>query len=338
MKARIKSQTPKKKNMNKKRSPKTSLIFKFLVVFLSTIIISVPLFILSVQYVKYQEAKLQGAEKPVVNEEALPKEKVNVMSFNICCTSVAELTWEDRIDGVTKTILKNNVDSVGLQEATPYWMEALVNNLSDKYAYVGVGCNTAKDYINNDDVEDEFTAIFYLKDKYDVVDSGYFWLSETPEVSSFGWGAAYKRICTWAVFQNKETKTRYAHINAHFDNESSEARKNSIPMILNKVNELGNIPVVFTGDLNFIEKSLGYKDITSSCLKDTKYIAENTMDFQTYHNAEPGSFKEYILDYCLVNKGFSAKTYKVITERANGKFTSDHYPVFAELLIEQNEK
>ena len=177
------------------------------------------------------------------------------------------------------------------------------------------------------------TAIFYLKNKFKVVDWGYFWLSETPDAPSYGWGSAYIRICTWVILENKYTNSQYVHINTHFDNESSEARRNSIGMILEKAKEFRDLPVVFTGDLNFLEISMGYKDITADCLKDTKALAKDTMNTATFHNADPNAFKDIVLDYILINDKFKALKYEVVKEKYNKRYISDHYAVVACLQV-----
>lgn len=260
-------------------------------------------------------------------------EKLNVMTLNICSWSFDGKDLETRADGIAETIRNNKIDTLGVQEATPYWMNELVNRLGDEYAYIGVGGNSGKDYKESEDAEDEFTAIFYLKSKFTVVDSSYFWLSETPDEISYGWGSAYRRICNWVILENKYTNTQFVHINTHFDNASSEARRNSIGMILEKAKELGDLPVVFTGDLNFIEKSLGYKDITADVLKDTKVLAKETMDTATFHNADPNAFKGIVLDYILINDGFKALKYEVVKEKYNKRYISDHHAVITKLEV-----
>ena len=262
-----------------------------------------------------------------------PTEKLNIMTLNICSWSFDGKDLETRADGISETIRENKVDSIGIQEATPYWMNELVNRLGDEYAYIGVGGNSGKDYKESDDPEDEFTAIFYLKSKFTVVDSGYFWLSETPDEISYGWGSAYRRICNWVILENKYTNTQFVHINTHFDNASSEARRNSIGMILNKAKEFNDLPVVFSGDLNFIEKSLGYRDITADVLKDTKVLAKDTMNSATFHNADPNAFKNIVLDYILINDGFKALKYEVVKDKYNTRYISDHYAVVTKLEV-----
>lgn len=252
---------------------------------------------------------------------------MRIMSFNIRCTNVGKDSWEDRIGIVSQTIIESEADSVGVQEATPEWMAALNETIGDTYAYVGVGRDDG-------DNEGEYSAIFYLKGKYNVVDSGTFWLSETPDKVSFGWDAACRRVCTWVVLQNKETAEKYVHINSHFDHVGIAARKNSVDMIVNKAKEYTDLPVVFTADMNVKQGSDNYNQfIESGVLRDTKFDTANTMDYCTYHDTKPQNHKGDVIDYVMINEHFDAASYRVVTEGIDGRFVSDHYPIYADLII-----
>src|SRR3546814_15427461 len=54
----------------------------------------------------------------------------------------------------------------------------------------------------------EYSAIFYKKDRFRLLDHDTFWLSETPEVPSKGWDAALNSICTWGKLRDKESRKR----------------------------------------------------------------------------------------------------------------------------------
>ncbi|MBR2876520.1 MAG: endonuclease/exonuclease/phosphatase family protein [Clostridia bacterium] len=255
----------------------------------------------------------------------LPKKEkaVRIMSFNIRCSGVGVQTAESRYPLVSETILKGAPDSVGLQEATPEWMEYLKDALADKYDYVGIP--------REDD--GEYSSIFYLKDKYYVVESGNFWLSETPHKESKGWDAACYRICTWAVLENKSTKEKYVHVNTHLDHIGVEARRNGVEMMLEKLREYKNIPAVFTADMNIEEGTENYLQfVNSGFMYDTKHLAKNTMDYLTFHNIKPSVYKD-VIDYVMINGNFSADTYRVVTAGIDGKYVSDHFPVYADLYI-----
>lgn len=250
---------------------------------------------------------------------------MRIMSFNIRCGNVGSDTWEDRIGIVCQTMLESGADSIGVQEATPEWMKVLNENISDKYAYVGIGRDDGKN-------EGEYSAVFYLKDKYTPLDSGTFWLSQTPDEPSFGWDAVCKRVCTWVLLQNKETGKKYVHLNTHFDHIGVEARRNSVDMIVRKAKDFGSTPVVFTADMNVVQGSENYNQfVNSGVLADTKFAAPDTMNYCTYHDTHPEKNKDEIIDYVMINDGFSAVKYRVVTDGIDGRFVSDHYPIYADL-------
>ena len=268
------------------------------------------------------------ADKQVIQGFEVKEESVmRVMSFNIRCTNVGTDSWEDRIGIVSQTMLDSEADSIGVQEATPEWMATLKETVGDKYAYVGVGRDDG-------DNKGEYSSIFYLKDKYTAVESGTFWLSETPDKPSRGWDAACNRVCTWAVLQNKETGEKYVHINTHFDHIGVSARKNSVDMIVEKAKEFTDIPVVFTADMNVKQDSENYNQfVNSGVLYDTKFSAPDTMNYCTYHDTKPNKHKDDVIDYVMINDKFSAVSYRVVTEGIDGRFVSDHYPVYADIVV-----
>ncbi|MBR4286296.1 MAG: endonuclease/exonuclease/phosphatase family protein [Clostridia bacterium] len=259
--------------------------------------------------------------------EAKEESVMRIMSFNIRCANVGSDSWEDRIGIVSQTMLESEADSIGVQEATPGWMAALNENIGDKYAYVGVGRDDG-------DNEGEYSAVFYLKDKYNVVDSGTFWLSETPDKVSFGWDAACRRVCTWVVLENKESGEKYVHLNSHFDHVGVTARKNSVDLILDKASEYKDLPVVFTADMNVVQGSDNYKQfVNSKILRDTKFDTTDTMDYCTYHDTKPSLHTDDVIDYVMVNNHFDTVSYRVVTEGVDGRFVSDHYPIYADIVI-----
>jgi endonuclease/exonuclease/phosphatase family metal-dependent hydrolase len=249
---------------------------------------------------------------------------VRVMSFNILCAGEGEHSMPDRLGIVTRTITEYYPDSVGLQEATPYWMLWL-NIMLPEYDYVGVGRDNGR-------LKGEFSAIFYLKDKYKVIDSGTFWISETPGVPSIGWDATCKRVCTWAVLENKTTGERYAHINTHLDYKGVLPRQRGVEMILEKAASF-DMPVVSTGDFNLAEGSDYYHQLTGGVLHDTKFLAPDTMKNATYHHYTLPTDPKNVIDYVLGNDKVTPLVYRVITEGIDGKFVSDHYPIYSDLLI-----
>lgn len=247
---------------------------------------------------------------------------MKIMSFNILCYGNEEHYWEDRAPYVVSVIKKENPDSFGVQEATPDWMKYLNENL-DEYDFVGVGRDDGAD-------EGEYSAVFYKKDLFNLSESNTYWLSETPDKVSKGWDGACRRVCTYALLERKCDGKKYAHINTHLDHIGPIARSEGIKQIIETAVKYNDYPTVVTGDFNLDEGCDLYKNIISSgVLHDTKFCADDTMNSITFNDFDRGH--PGIIDYIFINDKFKALKYRVVTDKIDGKFVSDHYPVTAEL-------
>lgn len=266
-----------------------------------------------------------------VNPEALPEanktQAVTIMSYNVYVKGSGEKSPENRTDEVVSNIRKYSPDSFGLQEADEGWMERLPAELTE-YAHVGIGRDS-------DNGGGEASPVFYKKDKYELVDSGTFWLSKTPEKASKAWDAMFKRICTYAVLKDKQTGFTYAHFNAHFDHMGVIARSESVAVVTAKIAEIApNIPVVFSGDLNDNEETDMYNRVLESGLRDTKKIAVSAVGGTTYHGYSDLLTKELPIDFIFVNDfAKSVESYTVDSEKINGIYPSDHHPVISKMTL-----
>ncbi len=253
---------------------------------------------------------------------------VKVMSYNVYIAGTGKKSPENRGELVTKTIRGEMPDSFGLQEADIAWVNR-VSEAMPEYAWAGVG--------RDDGAEDgEFSPVFYLKDKYKLVDSGTFWLSETPDTPSKGWDAVCKRICTWVILEEKESGKRYAHMNAHMDHIGVKARENGAKLIAEKASSF-DMPVVVTGDFNTDEGTDAYNTIISAGFMDTKYCADETMSMGTYHNFGMKNVEKKgasPIDFIFVSYAKAkVESYKVLSGKVDGAYSSDHYPVVSKMKL-----
>lgn len=265
---------------------------------------------------------------PATVPEAAKTQQVTVMSYNVYIKGSGEKSPENRTDEVVTNIRKYSPDSFGLQEADEGWMERLPAELTE-YAYIGIGRNS-------NEGGGEASPVFYKKDKYELVDSGTFWLSKTPEKASRSWDAMFKRICTYAILKNKETGFTYAHFNAHFDHMGVIARLESVAVITEKIAAIApNLPVVFSGDLNDYEGGDMYNRVLESGLKDTKFLAKTaTGGNVTYHGYSNLVEKDAPIDFIFVNAfAKEVESYTVDTEQINGIYPSDHHPVISKITL-----
>ncbi|WP_343681521.1 endonuclease/exonuclease/phosphatase family protein [Chryseobacterium arthrosphaerae] len=255
---------------------------------------------------------------------------LTVMSFNIRLNveSDKENAWPQRKQDVADLLTYYHPDYFGVQEALPEQMKDLKTGLKN-YNYIGVGRDDGKE-------QGEFSAIFYDTGRLDVLKSGTFWLSETPEKPSKGWDAALNRICTYAVFKDKKSKKEFLAMNLHFDHVGNVARVKSSELILKKIKELNpkNLPVTLSGDFNLTDDSEPIK-ILSKNMKDTFYHSE------TRHYGPVGTFTAFNvneipkdrIDY-IFTKGFTIRSHRHINDRReNLLYPSDHFPVIVNLSL-----
>ncbi len=255
-------------------------------------------------------------------------QNLNVMTFNIRLSldSDKENSWENRKSDAIQLLNYYHPDVFGVQEAVTQQMTDLKTGLKN-YDFVGVGRDDGAD-------KGEYSAIFYNTEKLQVLQSGTFWLSETPDRPSKGWDAAYNRVCTYALFKTKKGGRKFWAFNVHFDHVGNIARENSSKLILEKINTLNprNFPVVLTGDFNLTDKTEPIK-IISKTMSDSFYNCRKP------HYGPTGTFTGFDvntvpkdrIDY-IFTKGLSCQSIRTINDRReNLLYPSDHFPVLAEL-------
>ena len=159
---------------------------------------------------------------------------IKVISYNIRMSAAPDADgdnrWENRKQASINMINDQQPTLLGLQEACPDQVAFLDSNLPD-YKRIGVGREDGK-------AEGEMMAIYYRHGELEVIKSGTFWLSDTPDEVSMGWDAACKRTCTWALFRSKADGRNIAYMNTHLDHMGPTARRESIKLIVAKIAEL----------------------------------------------------------------------------------------------------
>ncbi len=262
-----------------------------------------------------------------------PAEEVKVVSFNLDANAS---TASERAKRLIPLILGYNADSIGVQEARSPWGGLLRRYLqTEGYGRVGVDANGQDGH----DSPVFATYILYKKDKYDVIDSGTFWMSKTPEVpSQYDSTVDCNRTCTWALFENKTTGFRYIHMNTHLDWMNMEVNKIQVAMIREQIErfEAMGYPVFATGDYNCDEGSASYKTmLESESIADSKHVADKTMNLGTYPSY--GQYDVTVtkpIDFVFVTKNaMQVIEYKVIDEKPEGEYISDHNGLFVHAKV-----
>jgi endonuclease/exonuclease/phosphatase family metal-dependent hydrolase len=267
--------------------------------------------------------------------------ELRVMTYNIrfagSADDEANNSWNSRKDLVAEVIRFNKADIFGLQEALHSQIED-INNSFPKYNWVGVGREDGKE-------GGEYSPIFFNTEKFKLVHTSTFWLSETPDSVSKGWDAAFKRVVTWAEFTFQSSGQKFFVFNTHFDHIGETARINSAKLILKKIKEIaGDNPTILTGDFNTKSDSPPYSILTNGLDSEKRYYLNDAeavnsnihygshITFNGFGNdIQPGNK----IDFIFVNDKVKVKEHGVLSETFDGKYPSDHFPVIVEVEIEK---
>ena len=250
-------------------------------------------------------------------------QEIAVLSYNIRYNSSGDGLdlWDLRKAELIDQIKQLNPMSFGVQEATLTQMKDLESGLPD-YDYVGVGRDDGA-------TKGEFSAIFYKSSEMKVLQENTFWLSETPEKVSVGWDAALPRICTYAKFELMASKKQFWHFNTHFDHLGEIARDESAKLIVSKIADLvsSGDALVLSGDFNAEPDEEPILVLNHSFEKPADKVSLQG-PVGTFSGFQLDAPLDRRIDY-IFTKNVEIKTYQHLdTKRANGRWISDHLPVF----------
>lgn len=249
--------------------------------------------------------------------------EIKAISFNIrCANDINGNSIEERAPRLAKIISNYDADVIGFQECTPLWIEYI-----NKYF-----CTTYEFFNKYRDGKGglESTPLLWKKNKFNCLKSGYFWLSDTPEISG-GWDSlGCNRICLYTLLQCKKSGEIFAFFNTHLG-FGEENQIKSIKLISQYIDKFSTYPTFIVGDFNLIPFSKPYEKMIE------KFIDVNELTIKdrrsTYHGyAQNNNYNEHI-DYCFITSKIEPISFKIIDDLVDGKFPSDHYGLYIKLKV-----
>ncbi len=254
---------------------------------------------------------------------------ITVGTYNIRYDNPADTgnLWKDRAPVVISLIRFHEFDVLGTQEGLKNQLDDISAALPE-YGRYGVG--------RNDGIADgEHSAIFYRKERFELLDKGDFWLSETPGKPSLGWDATCcKRLCSWVKLRDKLAGKDLSCFNVHYDHQGKVAREESSKLLLQKIREIaGDGMVILTGDFNGSQSSSWYQRIaTSGVLRDTYSQTTNPYNNNPSFNGFGKQISgDDVIDHIFATNHFKVRRWGILSDSYHGKCPSDHFPVLAEL-------
>ena len=251
---------------------------------------------------------------------------VMVMSFNVRSRNMTEQnvqdTWDNRRDACCALINFYRPVLMGVQECDKVQRDYIQSKCRG-YGVVG----RSKD----SDLNGEQNSLFYLKDSISVLESGTFWLTDTPDQVSKLEGHYHYRTATWIKALHKGTNNVFYHINTHLDNCGNNYRSVELAFLLDFVkNNCEDYPVVMTADWNEHDEHSLFNDMYKT-FKNARFVANPADKGATFNNF--GANTDYLRIDHVFYKGFGACS-KFAADRQpwlGHAYVSDHYPVYAVL-------
>ena len=238
--------------------------------------------------------------------------------------------WEQRRELLCGLLRRHSPDILATQEA--YFPQILaLRQALPEYAVLGVGRDDGRR-------AGEHCVLFVRTSRWQVGASGTFWFSETPDApGSRHWTREHARICTWASLIG-ETGPPLVVYNVHMDHESQTAREKSVLLIGEHIRKFySGMPALVMGDFNMEEDNPAMRTLlqpNAPSLHDT---------FRPLHptTSRPGTFHGFTgdrdgekIDYILASDTFQTWDTQIVYDNADGKYPSDHFPLWAHLKLE----
>lgn len=256
-------------------------------------------------------------------------DEIKIVSFNVRTTlteSNTDNNWDNR-KGACVALLKDHMPTIiGVQEAKyqHHWTY-LKEQLVDEYSGYGVNRDTGKESGTG-----ETMGILYNRALVEKLDGGTFWLSETPDEPSKGFGASYSRCATWGLFKHKSTGKKFCYINTHVDHQVKEAQIEGMKLISKFFEKYKDEYLLFiTADFNMRSDNEAFDPIEAYMYNTREVAPEGLTDYNTTYNGFTTG-KDSIIDHIYCSNYLKVVEYHTINELYGGvTYVSDHYPIYS---------
>lgn len=234
--------------------------------------------------------------------------------------------WDCRKDAVFSILTEYQADVIALQEALDFQVDQIQRALPN---YDSV-------FVCRDDGKraGESCPIFYRQDRFEYLEAGTFWFSDTPDVpGSKHWGNQIPRICTWISLHDRSSGRPVWIFNVHLDHQSQISREKSIRLLAQRIEQLPpDSQVILMGDFNMELSNPAMQPLWAERgphLTDAWH--------RLYPDREsPGTWHDFgrrfntaRIDHILIPMEASVRQADIDQRQFEGRYPSDHFPVWA---------
>ena len=270
---------------------------------------------------------------------SLLAQEYHFASYNIRMDNAEGLhVWSRRMLPLCNLILYNNFDVFGTQEVYYSQLKDMNKYIGEVYANSGLSREGKSD-------EGLFNSIFYKKEKFKLIASNTFWLSDTPEKFSFSWDDKWPWVCNWVHLKDINNNKDIWFFNTHLSSTSKKSREKSCEFILNKIKEIcpKDSNIILTGDFNFI-----HTNKILNVFRDSKML-KDSYDSAKYKWTPTGTCPSFNLnnitntriDFIWVSKNTEVSRYGVLNNfyfGDKGKSITDLKDINMEIVKQKGYK
>ncbi len=214
-------------------------------------------------------------------------EPIKLISYNLRNShgKDGDNVWMKRRHATPEMIRREAPDVFGVQEGLIDQLH-YIDTECPQYARVGVGRDDGAE-------KGEFMAVYYLRDRFELLDSGTFWLSETPDKVSRGWDGACNRTVTWVELKDRKS--------------GKEA------------------PAIVGGDFNTPVDSPIFKPLTKYMVSARAKAA--TTDHKGTFNGFGSAPDTIVIDHLYYRGKLKCQLFATLDGNYGAPYISDHYPI-----------
>ena len=227
--------------------------------------------------------------------------------------------WAQRCPVICELVQWVDYDIFGAQEVKKNQLDDMLAQLSD-YDHVGVGRDDGAE-------KGEFMAVYYLRDRFELLDSGTFWLSETPDKVSRGWDGACNRTVTWVELKDRKSGKEFFYFNTHLDHKGKAAREEGVKLLIEKIHEIAGkkAPAIVGGDFNTPVDSPIFKPLTKYMVSARAKAA--TTDHKGTFNGFGSAPDTIVIDHLYYRGKLKCQLFATLDGNYGAPYISDHYPI-----------
>jgi endonuclease/exonuclease/phosphatase family metal-dependent hydrolase len=260
---------------------------------------------------------------------------LRVMTFNLRYASATPPnSWPERRSVMVECLKETDPDLIGTQEGLYTQLKDLAADLP-RYDWIGLGRDGGS--------RGEFMAVFYRKERFDVLEYDHFWLSDSPGlIASTSWGNSNRRMVTWVRFLDRRSKKEFYFVNTHLDHQIQLAREKSAALIRERIAQFNPaLPLLLVGDFNAVAgKNKAYDILIGSgegALTDCSTAAKERRGdiVATFHGFKGPVQGDARIDWILSRGAIETKWIEIVTFARNGQYPSDHFPVLSEVVFSE---